>query len=281
MPITAGYIGPYWLLPIFLMIILIFNFKEKLKGVFKVLISFPILILIYLLIANLLPQLSSDFLHIRPFVLGIFLCIILFLFFNKFVGELLPLKISKWVILTSSILFIIFFDFAFLYQKGGPLINYRGYSKKYTPPWVDIQLYVRDHTPKDVLLITPPYLEGFTVFSERSILGDWLVGATSVWANNDHASEWLRRMKMIGWKNFKDKKNNWPGARRGYTSFSTDGFIQAAKKYNANYVVFEKVGEKRLNLPIIYENKQFILYAIEDEENLQRKRLPIKDSKHT
>ncbi len=182
----------------------------------------------------------------------------------------MPPERTKQIFLVTTIGFILFFDLGFLYKQGGPRIHYRGYTEGDMHPWVDVQLYARDHTPKDALFIVPPYLAGFTVFSKRSILGDWLVGATCVWGDNDYASEWLARMRMIGWDNFQDKEG-WSDARRGYTTLSTDKFVEAAEKYNATHLVFEKVGNKRLKLPLIFENKQFILYFVQGDNSLKRR----------
>ena len=122
----------------------------------------------------------------------------LYLLFNKFIKTKFRSHNTKKIFLYTTVAFIVFFDIAFLYRQKGPRINISGYSETNINPWIDIRLYASEHTPKDALFIVPPYLEGFAVFSHRSILGDWITGTTCVWGDNAYASEWLKRMKLLG-----------------------------------------------------------------------------------
>lgn len=268
-PLTAGYLQPYWLTPLLFAIIVGFNYQYKLKMMSNVLIASASFAMVCLLFANLIPQLQSDLVHIRQFCLFSLLLLLLYLFFNKLVRELSP-KRAKGVFVFTTVVFIFFFDLGFLYKQEGVRLNYRGYSETNTNPWVDIQLYAREHTPKDALFIVPPYLEGFTVFSRRSILADWVMGTTCVWSDNEYASEWLRRMRKLGW-DCSHVIKDLIEIKEGYNSLSTKKMLQVAKEYNASYIVFEKI--KRLNLPITYENKQFTLYRAEDGKSMKSKDL--------
>lgn len=262
-PLTAGYLQPYWLLPLLLVIVVGFNYQERFQVMSKVVISLVTLFLVYLLFANLILPLRSDLIHIRQFCLFILLALLLYLFFNEIMRELFSFHRAQQIFLFTTVIFLVFFDLGFLYKQGGCRLNYRGYSETNTNPWVDIQLYAREHIPKDALFIVPPYLEGFTVFSMRSILGDWIIGTTCVWGDNEYASEWLKRMKMLGW-DCSHVIKDLIEIKEGYNSLSTEEILQVAKEYNASHLVFEKI--RRLHLPVIYENKQFTLYRVEDEK---------------
>jgi formylglycine-generating enzyme required for sulfatase activity len=266
-PVTAGYIQPWWFLLLFLIIILSFVYYERFKFISRALTYLTVLFLIYFVCARFMPFLRFENIYIGRFSLFFFTALFIYLLFNKIINAKLSPQISKSIFLISTVIFIIFFDAAFLYKQHGVRINYRGYSKTDINPWVDVQLFARDHTPVDALFIVPPYLEGFTVFSRRSILGDWIIGTTCVWGDNSYAAEWLKRMKMLGWdcsrivKDFKEVKDN-------YNSLSKEDILKVAKEYKASYVVFENA--KRINLPIIYKNRLYSLYMINEEQNIHK-----------
>ena len=120
--------------------------------------------------------------------------------------------------------------------------------------WQDMQLYVRDQTPKDAVILTPydTPMGGFRIHSERKVLVcfrdcgiigfDYMAGA-----------EWSRRINDI--KNFKI-----------YTDDPVDNAVMTAiLKYKVNYVVFMKYygpSEDNSMLKKIYQNTVFSLFQV-------------------
>ena len=114
-------------------------------------------------------------------------------------------------------------------------------------------MFAQENTPKDALFIIPPYLNDFGIYSKRATLGDWAEGSSIIYLDNDYAQQWLERMKDLGWKTIWD-------AVTGYNALSTETIAAVSRKYNAQYVVTEK--PKTLDLPVLYENKGFMLYEV-------------------
>jgi hypothetical protein len=120
--------------------------------------------------------------------------------------------------------------------------------------WKDMQLYVRDNTPKDAMILTPYDMPmgGFRINSNRKVLVCYrdcgIIGF-------DYAAalEWHKRIEDI--KSLKI-----------YTSERVDrDVLQAVLKYGIDYVVFMKYYEPSDGNPIfkkIYENTVFSLYQV-------------------
>jgi hypothetical protein len=163
----------------------------------------------------------------------------------------LPRLQSRRAFIPIALLFMVFLDGGSLWHRGGPDIYYHGYRKGEKDPWADVQMFARENTPKDALFIIPPYLNDFGIYSKRATLGDWAEGSSIIYLDNDYAKRWFERMGDLNWATI------W-GADTGYNSLTTEAIVAAAKKYHAPYVVTEK--PKTFDLPVLYENKKFILY---------------------
>lgn len=155
--------------------------------------------------------------------------------------------------IAAFVIFIFLLDFCVLYQKGGPEIYYHGRIKGEADPWAEIQLYANAHSEKDDLFIVPPYLNDFTTYSLRAVVGDWAEGCTLIYLDRQFVEQWFERMNDLNCKPYQ-----W---FVGYNNLSTDQIVNVARKYNAAYVVTEK--PKTFELKKIYENKKFILYRID------------------
>lgn len=116
---------------------------------------------------------------------------------------------------------------------------------RFEESWRDVQLWAKRNTPKDALFITPPYREGFRIFSERGIVGDWKDG-TQQYFDIEYSYEWWRRMRDLG------------GGGKGYDSLSEERYIELARKYGASYLVVPK--GRRLDLKRVYENGGYAVY---------------------
>jgi hypothetical protein len=118
---------------------------------------------------------------------------------------------------------------------------------RFKESWRDVQLWAKRNTPKDALFLTPPYREGFRIFSERGIVGDWKDG-TQQYFDVKYSYEWWRRMQDLG------------GRGRGYDSLPEERYVEVARKYGASYLVVP--AKRELTLEKVYGNKGYAVYRI-------------------
>ena len=117
--------------------------------------------------------------------------------------------------------------------------------------WKDTQLWIKSNTSKNSIIIVPPYLEGFRIDSERSILGSWKDGTMSNFSH-DIAIKWWERMTDLECYSKECKPN--------YSNLSEDKIKSISIKYNANYIIFEK--DKYLPMSQVFANNSFVVYRI-------------------
>ena len=134
----------------------------------------------------------------------------------------------------------------------------------------DIQIWLRENTSKDSLIITPPYIDehsfaSFRVHSERSILA--LNSELARVAISQGLEETLRtRLDDLSKDGFSpalltgDYGKMYHAIYEGYNNLNEDDIVRLSKKYDANYFIREKPSE--LNLTVVYENDEYILYEI-------------------
>jgi hypothetical protein len=120
--------------------------------------------------------------------------------------------------------------------------------------WEDMQFYVRDHTPKDAMILTPYDMPmgGFRIHSERKVVVCYR-DCGIIGFNYAAAVEWNQRIKDV--ENFK--------------VFSKVGIDQAVLtailKYGANYIVFMNYYAPDGDTPVlkkIYTNDVFSLFQV-------------------
>lgn len=146
-------------------------------------------------------------------------------------------------------------------------------------PWVDAQLWAKNHTAKDALFITPPQIWSFydsewRVFSERSTVvthSELLEAAFAPDYIEDHVGKDGRI--IYGWKsrfadlapgalakfqgNFFDNQRTIAAA---FYSLSTDQLRAVAEKYGASYLVVERPNQREFT--VCYSNTQYMVYAL-------------------
>lgn len=128
----------------------------------------------------------------------------------------------------------------------GPTTYERKRPKWETGAWRDVQDWVRLHTPKDAILLTPPQEAGFRVFSERTVVGEWKDG-TQQYFDSDFATEWAARMEAVG--------------PEGFVKLSDEQLAQIARRFNASYIVVPP-RRRRLGLNEVYRNNHYAVYTI-------------------
>ena len=124
-----------------------------------------------------------------------------------------------------------------------------GWYQKQDPEWKDVQIWCSRYTSTKSLIVTPPELQGFRIYSRRSILGEW---TDSWWYHSrTDAQEWWKRMQAYGYV------NQIPvGDVRSSTG---DDLLNAAKLYQADFIVTTQ--KIILPLPCLYRNKGFNVYS--------------------
>ncbi len=119
--------------------------------------------------------------------------------------------------------------------------------------WIDMQNFVREHTPKNALILTPNDMEmgGFRIFSERKVLVCYR-DCGVIGFDYKAALEWQKRLKDV--EHFK---------------VFIDGdikpaLVNALTKYKVNYIVFMRYFNpgKNAMLDSVYENETFTLYRV-------------------
>jgi hypothetical protein len=112
--------------------------------------------------------------------------------------------------------------------------------------WRATQDWVRTHTPRSAVLLTPPREAGFRVFSERTIVGEWKDG-TQQYFDDDFVKEWGARMDALG---------------DDYSRLPDDRLIALAHRFGASFVVLPRQPARR-GLALVYRNPSWAVYRTE------------------
>ena len=192
-------------------------------------------------------------------------------------------------IFTISLLAIVLFQYL-------PIIKYRIASrslsnnvKERDADWRKLQLWAKGNTPIDAVFITPVDMNGFRVFSERSVFVDWVDGSAMHWVKgfeylwakrltkvgisetlmNEKAgyttcfgdsTSWLLPRLLYGRGEFGDSKSSFL-PRMLYMRMSEDDFRHIKNEFGVKYAVEYSV--RPLSFKAVYENSTFRVYNIE------------------
>ena len=115
-----------------------------------------------------------------------------------------------------------------------------------SPAWRATQDWVRTHTPRSAVLLTPPKEAGFRVFSERTIVGEWKDG-TQQYFDDAFVKEWGARMEALG---------------DGYDKLSDARLLELARRFGASYIVLPRATGRR-GLTLSYRNPSWAVYRAE------------------
>ena len=108
-------------------------------------------------------------------------------------------------------------------------------------PWIQVQLWAREHTAKDTVFLAPwRRPSGFPIFSQRNIVGGWEIGADAKF-NYTFARQW------------QEQKND----LENFDELATADFCRLGTKYRFHYIVTKK--EQILQFPLLY-NTEFSIY---------------------
>ena len=128
--------------------------------------------------------------------------------------------------------------------------------------WINVQIWAKENTSTETVFITPPYLEGFRIHSQRGIVAEVKDGAPGIYAIK-FAIKWWHRMNDLGYKNLSITVLDFaPECKQGYNALSEIQLVSLGEKYKVSYVVVEKPRE--LNFKLVYQNEHFKVYSIGD-----------------
>ena len=128
--------------------------------------------------------------------------------------------------------------------------------RRVTNPWVDVQRWIADHTPKDAFILNPPYLEGFRTYSRRSQFADWKQGTLSMF-HEEFGLEWLRRMQRLVPRQL-DPKSPWRNVALNYESLSAPQLDSLIRDYRITHIVTQaSQGDRPLPWREVYSNGTF------------------------
>jgi len=175
-----------------------------------------------------------------------------------FVGELLPRLMSTTALGAAAVatLIVVGREGRFLRHalaaaaaaltlfSLGPEAYGRARARWESGAWREAQDWVRLHTPKDAVLLTPPKEAGFRVFSERTVVGEWKDG-TQQYFDDAFVKQWGARMEMLGGDE--------------YPKLSDDRLLSLARAYRASYIVLSAKPERR-DLVEVFRNRAFAVY---------------------
>ncbi len=134
--------------------------------------------------------------------------------------------------------------------------------------WQAVQLWARDHTPRDALFITPPYRWDFydsewRVFSERSTLVTFS-DLLEVALVPDYTPLWRERFEQLAPGALARCRGDYFENRRliaeAFHTLTAEDVRRIAARYGADYLVVERA--YTYPFPLLYANDAFALYAL-------------------
>jgi hypothetical protein len=139
-------------------------------------------------------------------------------------------------------------------------------------PWIDVQQWAREHTPKEAVFLTPPqnfgiYTPDWRVYSERATvveLGELL----EVALKPEYYETWKARFNTLLpglLERFAGNLfENQAMTGQAYHHLSAAALLQTACAYRADYLVFDQA--YRQNFPVLYENEGYRIYDLRQQK---------------
>ncbi len=125
--------------------------------------------------------------------------------------------------------------------------------KGLNPNEVALYAWLREHTDKDAVILTPPRVEGMRLHSQRAIIVDW----KAVPIVPSEILEWRRRLNDVSGRTVRGFRD-----LGGYDSMDQRRLDQLNRKYHLAYVVTFRGRERRLKARVVYRNAQFTVLKL-------------------
>ncbi|MCX7044615.1 MAG: endo-1,4-beta-xylanase [Candidatus Sumerlaeota bacterium] len=128
-------------------------------------------------------------------------------------------------------------------------------------PWLQAQLWAKEHTPPDTVFLTPALPGGFRLYSDRPIVSEWRDG-TQQYFDAAYAKEWWRRMQDLQPGAMYDASGERQLSRgRNLNELDDNQLAALCKKYGVHYFVLPKNPDR--DFVKAYENSEWAIYRDE------------------
>ena len=124
-------------------------------------------------------------------------------------------------------------------------------------PWIEVQRWAANYTPKESLFLTPPQQGGFRIYSDRSVVCEWRDG-TQLYFSADFAKDWWDKLTTLRPVSYDTKGTHELMQGKTLERMSDQEIAKLAKGYGATHVVLP-ADEKR-ELKLRYSNDKWAVY---------------------
>lgn len=182
-----------------------------------------------------------------------------------------PRRFSTVVVIVLSVSAVVSSGYYFA------LKHYTDQTWLVAPPdnaWVEAAKWAKESTPKDAIVLFPPYLDtaqlggGFRVISQRSVVVSRHEGDLSA-LRYAYALQWYGRMHDLSAGLYTTETpltESYMVIEKGFRSLSRDHLIALAKKYEASYLLLAV--DQIIDLPPVFKNAEFVVYAVPSGERV-------------
>jgi len=167
-------------------------------------------------------------------------------------------KATSFVIVSVSLISLIPFGF---YEFGTPSRYERLKAIK------DVQLWLKDSTPQDKLIMTPPKTRMWSGFSHRGVFMNWVdlnypiylphLGKETIKRANEYVGDIFK---------FTTRASAINAFMEAYNSWQASDFQRIANKYGCSVAIIRK--PRRLPFKLLYKNSYFHIYSLSEFSEL-------------
>lgn len=134
---------------------------------------------------------------------------------------------------------LVFCTFTLFVQVVSSRVDQAAALEEQLRPWRELQVWAREHTPASARFLTPPYLSGFRVHSERGVVGE-LEDGRAVLASGAFAAWWRTWFVGFGGSIGAPSRSAAERLARGWFAKDEAQLRTLARHYGADYVVLSR-----------------------------------------
>ena len=145
----------------------------------------------------------------------------------------------------------------------------RWYQGGVDQAFCDVAEWAKRNTPWETQFITPPYLEGWRCFSQRSTLVEWKDGAAMLWSDG-YGPIWWDRLACLNCNVEASLPDLYEVMTARYQDLSPRQLVDTAHRFGIDgYVVMSANWASAGHFPKAYTNSEYCVYAIRALEYCQ------------